>query len=300
MSNTKNDQMITPYCTDEHKIETHWQNQTVENKLKPIPCLSAWIDVCGFGSQLESAEWDLNILQDQNLLKLLNIVYEHTADPFWMSLPPLPYEKTLIINDGVAKTLDLKYASANHDHTITHYIKCFINTHFRLLQYTRQFGLGIRTVLAGGHRVQYSPTTKTGNSQLFYDKENKSEIAKQILERVYLYNPSEFQMNTAFAKAFTIDSMGGKSGFHVNGFFIEKSFLELLSTEIPRIGVEYTENQINISISKNHIFTLHLNGVIPLNHKGISTVVYNISSTLINVDEQYLINFTELQKKKNT
>src|SRR5437763_14956917 len=50
----------------------------------------------------------------------------------------------------------------------------------------------------------------TGHSFLYYDEEKISDYGKKLLTTTFVYNPAEFQMNTAFAKAFIIDSFGTK------------------------------------------------------------------------------------------
>ena len=64
-----------------------------------------------------------------------------------------------------------------------------------------------------------------------------SSDLKKILETQFLYNPAEFQMNTAFAKAYTIDAIGSKERIFVNGLYIEELFLNLIK-DIPDIKIE--------------------------------------------------------------
>ena len=43
-----------------------------------------------------------------------------------------------------------------------------------------------------------------------YDEKKISEEGKKFLEKTFVYNPSEFQMNTAFAKAYSIERFRNK------------------------------------------------------------------------------------------
>ena len=99
--------MPQPFESEEQIQERKWQQKAKEGKLSPISCLSTWMDVCGFGSQLENNEWDITRMQTSGMINLLNQVYSLFAGPILARPDPEPNEKVLIINDGIARTIDL-------------------------------------------------------------------------------------------------------------------------------------------------------------------------------------------------
>ncbi len=247
--------------------------------LIPIPCIGAWIDVCGFGSQLEAAKWSLSELQLAGTVNLLNEVYQRVGRPFWVGVEPEPYENVLVLNDGIARTVDLgnvQYAQAEQ---AIFYVRDLVLGHLHLLRLTNRNNLGVRTVLAGGERIQYSPAIFTGNSILLHG-DDPSEGVKQLLKKNFLYNPAEFQMNTSFAKAYSIDASGSKSGFNVNGFFIEEMFFERFGA-IPGIDISLDESNVYIKHNSNIALEMNANLKKQFTFKGIDLVVYGISSVRV-------------------
>ena len=288
MKPTNDNPMKNPYDHPEVKKTMEWHENAQSNNLTPQPCVAAWIDICGFGYQLEKAGWSLIELQNQNLLKLLSSVYLRLSDPFWVGVPPFPFETTLIINDGVAKTVDL----TNLEHTdgilISKYIEELLIAHYHLLIITKKYGLGVRTVVAGGERIQYSHNEKTGYSMSYYNAEKISPFTEKMLKQNYLYSPAEFQMNTAFAKAYSIDSQGTKARFVVNGFFIEKDFLHKLAKS-TQITIEYLDKIIRISSHKLPSFDICYDEIIPFEFKGLKTEIYRVVSVIFSEDDEKIL-----------
>lgn len=271
--------MPTPWEKEEFRESLEWQRKARSGLLTPTPCIGAWIDVCGFGSQLEEAKWDLSELQLAGTVNLLSEVYQRVGHPFWVGVEPEPYENVLVLNDGVARTVDLGNVQYARAIQAVFYVRDLVLGHLHLLRLTNHNNLGVRTVLAGGERIQYSPAIFTGNSILQHG-ENPSEWGKRLLEKNFLYNPAEFQMNTAFAKAYSIDANGSKSGFSINGFFIEEMFFERYSS-IPGIDVMVGESSVCININNNVALELNINSKKTFTFKGLHTVVYGISSVRV-------------------
>lgn len=279
-----NDTMKTPYESDEFREKIKWEENSKGKKLIPIPCIAAWIDICGFGSELEKASWDLNELQNQNIFQLLSEVYSLTAEPFLVGVSPYPFESTLIINDGIAKTVDLMHLDKTSEFAIIKYIEKLIVAHILVLKRSKEFKLGARTVLAGGQRVEYSPKKITGKSLSYYDSENTSPFMTQLLKQDFLYNPAEFQMNTAFAKAYSIDAVGSDSGFHTNGLYIEQDFIKNISQH-PNIKIEIHDSIIKIELSEKNFLVLTISEELTFNFKGLQTLVYKIKDIKLPEDE---------------
>lgn len=274
--------MFTPFEKDEFKQSVEWFEKAQKGELVPIPCVSGWMDICGYGSQLEKCEWNLEALQKTGTVNLLSVVYRSVGHPFWIGVKPSPFEKVLIINDGVARTVDLSQPVHASAIEAIFYVRDLVLGHLSLLRTTTSEGLGVRTVIAGGERIQYSPTQFTGNSFLQHS-EQISEHGKKLLEQNYLYNPAEFQMNTGFAKAYTIDSKGKKFGFSVNKMFIEETFFERLEV-IKDLEIIKERNSILFTFNNKPGIELYFDEYIPFTEKGLKTNVYRINA--MRVDEK--------------
>lgn len=268
---------MNPYDSSEFHDLMAWEKKTKSKGLEPNLCIAGWMDICGFGARLEKYKWDLAGLQESNMLKLLNSVYSLAADSLLINTAPYPFESVLIINDGIARSVDLKYIEHVHEFNLARYLMDLVIKHYQLLNLTNDYKLGIRTVLAGGERIQYAPITKSGASYLFYDENNISDYGKKLLDQNFLYNPAEFQMNTAFAKAYTIDSYGSKSGFTVNGFFIEETFLKNLSKH-PRLKINYYDDKIEVLSTNDCSYELRIEKTVHFEKMSLNTKVYKISS----------------------
>ncbi|WP_350013002.1 hypothetical protein [Pseudomonas asiatica] len=275
--------MPTPWEKEEFSQSLEWRKKAQEGALDPISCVSVWMDICGFGSKLESANWDLKLLQKSGIVNLLNEVYQRVGHPFWVGVPPEPFENVLVINDGIARTVDLGAPEYIRAIQAVFYMRDLVLGHLSLLRLTDRYSMGVRTVLAGGERIQYSPALFTGNSILFHS-DTPSEYGKKLLETNFLYNPAEFQMNTAFAKAYSIDSKGTSSGFNVNGFYLEKNFLDKFR-DVKGLGFVPSDKSILMNHQGQPALELYIKNIIPFQFKGISTDVYEVSS--VRVDSSF-------------
>ncbi|ABK36446.1 hypothetical protein [Aeromonas hydrophila] len=268
---------------DEYKNSKKWIHKSRHGNLNVIPCISGWIDICGFGTALEKCAWDLSKLQDSGLITLLNDVYQTAARPFLVGVEPAPYESILVINDGISRTVDLGKPEFAHAPIIIFYLRDLFVAHRNLMNLTRSYGYGIRTVFAGGERVQYSPESYTGNMFLQYNEENITDYGKALLNKNFLHNPSEFQMNTAFAKAYSVDSLGSKHGFKVNNCYVEKTFWQLINS-IPMINIEKKGASILIKINDMPAIEIYFGEQINTSFKGINMSINQVIAIRIDKD----------------
>lgn len=274
--------MATPIEKKEYMSAVEWSRKSKNSKLQVIPCISGWMDICGFGSALETHKWDLVKLQKDGLLELLSAVYQIAGHPFLVNLEPIPFESVLIINDGISRTVDLHNLEYSNAHQFIYYLRDLFFAHNNLRKLTHSFGYGIRSVFAGGERVQFSPTFFTGNSVLYHDENNMSDYSKQLLKKNFLYNPAEFQMNTAFAKAYSIDSMGSNKGFKINGCYFEISFWNLIS-KIPNLDIEDKKTSKLIYLNGHPALEIFFIDTKIFSFKGLDMTINQIGS--IRIDE---------------
>lgn len=267
--------MPVPWEKEEYLDAERWVEKARRGDLKVIPCISGWIDVCGFGTALESARWDLTELQKNGLLELLSYVYQKVGHPYLVGVEPMPFETVLVINDGIARTVDLGKPQYANGAQFIFYLRDLFFAHKFLVKRVREAGYGIRTIFAGGERVQYSPTLFTGKSLLQHDENNISDFGKIFLEKNFLHNPSEFQMNTAFAKSYSVDALGTRSGFNVNCCYVEDSFWSLIQ-QVPGLTVEEQPESWLVRFNGAPALELYFCKIINADFKGLSMSVRQV------------------------
>lgn len=272
--------MPTPTDSKEFMDFQQWREDSKKQVLNVSNCISSWTDICGFGDLLENNNWNLNKLQDAGVVILLNEVYTVAGRPLLINPDPLPNDKIIVLNDGVARTIDLTHKDKLDSYIFLMFLRDLVFTHYFLLETTKRYKVGVRTILAGGERIQYSPISTTGHSILSYDKEKISNFGKQLLNTTFVYNPAEFQMNTAFAKAFTIDSLGTKKNIKINGFYIEDDFIKQIEG-LNDIEIIIGINEINFFYKKSLVFELHISESFKHNIKGLEVLIHHIDKFII-------------------
>jgi len=272
--------MPQPHESQEFQDFIFWREKARNQNLEVSDCISTWTDICGFGSLLSENKWDLKALQSSGTLELLNEVYTIGCSILLPNVSPLPSDRIVVLNDGIARTVDLKYKKDLDTFSFLFFIRDLLINHYLLLEVTKRFKVGIRTIITGGERIQYSPISVTGQSVLYYNEENVSDYGKKLLNTQFLYNPAEFQMNTAFAKAFTIDNLGTKEGIKVNGLFIESSFIDKIS-DLTNLEIKTNDNIIKFYFKETLIFDLNILSLIDIKVKGLDVKVYHISRFFI-------------------
>mgnify|MGYP000866696755 CR=1 FL=1 len=269
------DKHFTPYESQECAESDYWREQARKGELETFPCVAAWSDICGFGSALECADWELKKICGSGVFDALSETYSLLGRPFIIGVPPMPSDRVLVINDGVARTTDLIGENCVPHAQMLFYVRDLLMRHFILERKLVALNLGLRTVLAGGERCQYSPEKSTGQSFLYYTDE-PSEYGKQLLQQQFVYNPAEFQMNTAFALAYTLEALGSAGGFMPNRIYIEEGWLNTVNSVIPEPSV------VN---SHEIVFPWHVSAGISVTFddccevtvKGITTKVFRVS-----------------------
>lgn len=240
-----------------------------------IPCVSAWFDICGYGSLLEKCNWDLRTLRDNGFFEALSRAYERLGHPFIADVPPRPTERVLVINDGVARTIDLASPVHVEPVRLLFYVRDLFMAHFQLMRSLARLGLGLRTVLSGGERCQYSPQSISGES-ILYHSGNPSAYGRAFLGQQFVYCPPEFQMNTAFASAYTIEALGSKTGIHPNRLYIARTWVDTISGVFPS-PITVTDSTIEMPHNGGAGLSLHFDQKLQVNAKGFETDVFKIS-----------------------
>lgn len=262
-----------PYNSDEFLAHAAL-NAHIRSGAEPVKSMCTWHDVCGFGGILDKHKWDLSTLSGTDDVTVLSDVYDIAGDPGIIGIPPGLCEKVLILNDGIAKSTDILKPHDDDWGRVCFYLRDAPMKHFMMQRLLKKRGLAVRTVMAGGERLQYTIPKKTGASYLYYTDE-PSEYGKQLLQAEFVYNPTEFQMNTAFAKAYSIEAQGSKSGIKTGHLYIEDSYFELLNALLPGM-VERKDEEIIIHRDSVPVLIYEICDKLQCQVKGISLTVHNI------------------------
>lgn len=266
-----------PWDSEEAKKDDIFRKQVFSNNIKSRACIGFWADICGFGSLLEKSSWELSELNNNGDIQLLRSFYDINGRCLLPGTAPYPYDITMIVNDGIAKTMDLSFTKQFDSYDILFYIRDLFFSHVNFLRYHAiPKGVSLRSVLAGGEFIPYTVSSLTGNSVLQYDENNPSDYGKKILRTTYVYNPTEFQMNTAYAKAFTIEGMGSKSKIRKGYFYIEDSTLTVLNNAFKNF-CKVEDDKIVFYYKRIPRMEFFINNIISLNIKGLKVVIYEIS-----------------------
>ena len=159
---------------------------------KIIDCISCWYDLLGFGSPFKQSNWDLNdprCITNFERLKSISTSFIHSLNL---------YGTNFYVNDGIASTIDINGKGQKDIDKILFFIESVL-LHFRNINLSekRNNYPGIRGVVTAGQRVFYDVTNYDYNL-----------MAKEITS----YHPTEFQMNTAYSKAYIMEGSGSKAG----------------------------------------------------------------------------------------
>lgn len=261
-----------PYESCEYLEQEQWSEKLRQRALEVVPCIAGWFDICGYGSVLAGVKWDLTSLRDTGLFDALGRAYSLLGSPLIAGVPPMPTERVLIMNDGVARTTDL---TPHADHAaLLFYIRDLLMRHHWLQVAMTNQGLGLRSVLAGGERCQYSPVAVTGESILHYTGE-PSAHGKKLLQQQFVYHPAEFQMNTAFAMAYTIEALGSAHGVTPNHLYIADTWIQKISAVMPR-PVTVTPGAIEIPWADGLGISILFDEQRSIVAKGFATELYRV------------------------
>lgn len=282
MTSENNLNHSTPWESSEYIEKELWANKVSEKSLNIIPCASAWFDICGYGNLLEKSNWSLLNLRNNGFFDSLSFVYEILGHPFIVDVPPRPTERVLFLNDGVARTIDLSSSKDVHPVILLFYIRDLFLAHFQLINGLAKLNLGLRTVLAGGERCQYSPPSISGQSVLYHSG-NPSEYGRAILDQKFVYYPPEFQMNTAFAAAYIIEALGSKSGIIPNRLYVAGTWIDKFSGVLP-CPIIVADDAIEISYNGGAGISLHFDDKFPVYAKGLETDVFKISGITVHAN----------------
>ena len=212
-----------------------WWNGHIDEIVRPKVtfAISAWTDLLGFGSCLDNIGWNLNHYE-RHFRTIARIEsFRESASRFGG-----PNSTYFVLNDGIGMTRDIPEEPVPLP---TLWLALFVCIRRHYLWNKRDKAArfpGVRTVIAAGQRL-VDPAWVDGLST----KPRGFDIRKPSIirigdvpepprgpniNRIALYTPREFQLNLAFAKAYTLDAMGSRHGLKGSHIFIDESLVRLL------------------------------------------------------------------------
>lgn len=210
---------------------------------KKYTSICFWTDLLGFSAPLLECNWK----PSDELWTTIVDRLRHAHGAFTSNVVSLT-ARTMILNDGLGCVLNVDKIGLND---ISWFLMTCIRAHIEINMYERQNGLpGARSVLAYGEGIEYFPPSITADDYIFrYTRKNPMEmsvLAKTIGNPTIVYNPVDFQMNTAFSKAFLIDEIGSGQQISGNMFYIDQSFFDMVTTKASfKSQIEWTEGSNN-------------------------------------------------------
>lgn len=274
--------MDNPHDIESHRTseipEAHkWFLLSTQGVLDVVGVIAGWSDICGFENKLKNANWDLESIKKEGVFGTLHHTYRLLGRPFTV-VPFGAGERVLIINDGVARTLDIEVTTLEAAHIVL-YIKNLVMHHYQLEELLFEKGLGLRTTLAAGERCQYAPTKLTGES-LLHHPGSPSHFGEWLQDQQFVYNPAEFQMNTGFALAYTLDKLGSKAGITPNRLYFEEGWIKALETTTPGL-IERQNNSLEFTLNGKPALSLVWDKCFSVNGLGRDVTVYRVSAMTV-------------------
>lgn len=185
----------------------------------------AWIDLLGYGSAFYSSNWDIHSPSALNNLKRIQLLEPITTSIY------SPFNETLFsLNDGFIRNFDVP------KNNVTQILGWLIDVMLKFKAINEidiQNGYyGARGVIAYGSRAQYRQFDSLGKGDLIYAT---AEAKREYNKKQIVLTPRELQMNTAFSKAYIIESSGSRNGLKKNKLHIDEKMLIKLAETINAI-----------------------------------------------------------------
>ncbi len=186
----------------------------------------AWIDLLGYGAAFYQSNWDLHTSEAiRNLyrIKKLEPALHSINNPF--------FETLFSLNDGIIRNFDIP----QNDTLMMMQWLVDVLLKFKVindLDINNGF-YGVRGVITYGMRAQYRDFDTIGKGDLIQTSQEKRE---KYNKTKIIYTPNEMQMNTAFSKAYIIESGGSSQGLLKNKIHLDEKMLDKFVFYINETG----------------------------------------------------------------
>ncbi len=242
-----------------------------------------WSDLLGFGKSFFEHQWNLPIEEKKKIYERLQMSH----NIFLNHITPIT-ETSLVLNDGLVKVARIK--EETHPDLYGFYLRECILTHNDIKKAETQQQLpGPRSVLTFGEQIEYIiPDVKLDDFVYNYTKKDPNQLSKLAQTTgnpTVVYNPAPFQMNMAFSKAYTLDSLGKKHGLEGSHLYVEQSVLDFSEMLAKKLGTTITNTTNNgertflLEKGNDYVYWgFKFDAEIPITYKGWNTTVYRLKS----------------------
>lgn len=233
-------------------------------------CLCCWYDLLGYGAPFVNSKWDLNnSLCRENFYRI-----EQLRLLFTTSMAVRPLGTRLTFNDGFASTIDVDPVTQDsYEQTLLFLEGALHDFESINIEDQRRNFPGVRRIITLGQRFSYDHCNSS------FDL---------LSERTVSYHPVEFQMNTAFSKAFLMEESGSRAGIAGSHLYIDMDVYHHITRaayqigcKVPTIKIEDDVLVLEIFGPKGWFATLHFDRA-PIiygensnyKNRGIETTLY--------------------------
>lgn len=186
--------------------------------MKIIKNFCMWSDLLGYGAPFKECKWNLNSKEaKENLLRitLLELFFHERSHH---------EEISLVLNDGIIRSLDFKGEKSYYERKYLSWLsRAILNYTILNENDIKNSFYGLRSVLTIGDRYEYMNNRVAMSSNVIAH----SSVMEKLKRKTAIYSPKEFQMNTAFSKAYIMEESGSGAGLKGNNLFID---IEVLNT----------------------------------------------------------------------
>lgn len=244
-----------------------------EDSAQIIDCICCWYDLLGYGAPFVNAKWDLrNAVARQSIERITKV-----AHAFWGAFSLL-YCKRLHLNDGIISNYDIDKSGDDPLHNVICFVDAILEDYDSLNYYDHCCGFpGVRGVLTAGHRFIYDDV----------------DLTQQEAGNIVAYHPREFQMNTAFSKAYIVEESGSRAGINGAAMYIDEALFDVFnkySTDKNQYSISriIQDDKLLVDIYHNSTWCLSLafnSSAVEYDNRGIQTVFLRLESKHSYIDE---------------
>ena len=243
-----------------------------DNEFDIKNCICAWYDLLGYGQPFVENKWDLSNDSCKKQLERIKLLDLTLVNKFAGSFSTV----TFTLNDGVIYNHDIDTQKFNFIDKLVTSLNDLIGEFESINIRDLRIGFpGARGIITYGQRYNYEFVGST------------VDVATNF---TISYHPSEFQMNTAFSKAYIMESSGSKAGITGNNLYIDNYLLNNLEKLVTENNNSINNYKIERTFSdESYLFTIFRNdelflqltfdkNSIKYNNKGIITELFKYIS----------------------
>lgn len=239
----------------------------MDNEISIKQCICCWYDLLGYGGPFIDSKWNLNDPRCKMNIQRIEAI----KDCFFGILSTNSKATKLYFNDGAISNIDVDIKCDKSLYSALFFLETIIRDFIAVNDVDKRMGFpGVRGVLTCGDRFDYEYTNTA------FDVAEKRTIA---------YHPREFQMNTAFSKAFIIEESGSKAGIKGANLYIDKELLIFFQNAFEKnenhsIQVQEIDDTLRIVVTfDNEWFATVIvdREAVIYENRGIDTKLYRLA-----------------------